>query len=75
MTIDPGLPVALAVALLLALTVTMYLVGRLPEPGSTLLAAARAVVQLSIAALVIAAVIRSLALSLVLLAGMFVVAV
>ena len=75
MTIDPGLPVALAVVLLLALTVTVYLVGQLPQPGSTLLAAGRAVVQLSIAALVIAAVIRSLALSLLLLAGMFVVAV
>ena len=66
-TIDPGLPVALAVVLLLALTVTMYLVGRLPAPGSTLFAAARAIVQLSIAALVIAAVIRSLLLSLLLL--------
>src|SRR6478735_4067254 len=74
-TIDPGLPVALAVVLLLALTVTMYLVGRLPEPGSTLFAAGRAIVQLSIAALVIAAVITSLALSLLLLAFMFVVAV
>ena len=69
-TIDPGLPVALAVVLLLALTVTMYLVGRLPQPGSTLFAAGRAIVQLSIAALVIAAVIRSLALSLLLLAFM-----
>ena len=57
--IDPGLPVALAVVFLLALTVTMYLVGRLPQPGSTLFAAARAIVQLSIAALVIAAVIKS----------------
>ena len=74
-TIDPGLPVALAVVLLLALTVTMYLVGRLPEPGSTLLAAGRAIVQLSIAALVIAAVITSLVLSLLLLAFMFVIAV
>lgn len=74
-TIDPGLPVALAVVLLLTLTVTMYLVGRLPQPGSTLFAAGRAIVQLSIAALVIAAVIRSLALSLLLLAFMFVVAV
>jgi putative ABC transport system permease protein len=73
--IDPGLPVALAVVLLLALTVTMYLVGRLPQPGSTLFAAARAIVQLSIAALVIAAVISSLALSLLLLTFMFVIAV
>ena len=74
-TIDPGLPVALAVVLLLTLTVTMYLVGRLPKPGSTLFAAARAIVQLSIAALVIAAVIKSLLLSLLLLTFMFVVAV
>jgi putative ABC transport system permease protein len=74
-TIDPGLPVALAVVLLLTLTVTMYLVGRLPKPGSTLFAAARAIVQLSIAALVIAAVIKSLVLSLLLLTFMFVIAV
>ena len=38
-TIDPGLPVALAVVLLLTLTVTMYLVGRLLQPGSTLFSA------------------------------------
>ncbi|HET6969042.1 MAG TPA: ABC transporter permease, partial [Ornithinibacter sp.] len=75
MTIDPGLPVALAVVLLLTVTVTTYLVGGLPQPGSTLFAAGRAIVQLSVAALVIAAVIRSLALSLLLLAFMFVVAV
>jgi len=74
-TIDPGLPVALAVALLLTLTVTKYLVGRLPQPRSTLFAAARAIVQLSIAALVIAAVIKSLVLSLLLLTFMFVIAV
>ena len=75
MTIDPGLPVALAVVLLLTVTVVTYLVGGLPAPGATLFAAGRAVVQLSIAALVIAAVIRSLWLSLLLLAFMFVVAV
>ena len=40
-TIDPGLPVALAVLLLLALTVTMYRVGRLPSSGSTVVAAAQ----------------------------------
>ena len=74
-TIDPGLPVALAVLLLLALTVTMYRVGRLPSSGSTVVAAVRAIVQLSLAALVIAAVIRSLALSILLLIGMFTVAV
>lgn len=74
-TIDPGLPVALAVVLLLIVTVTTYLVGRLPRPGATLFAAARAIVQLSIAALVISAVIRSVWLSLLLLTFMFVVAV
>ena len=74
-TIDPGLPVALAALLLLALTVTMYRVGRLPSSGSTVVAAVRAIVQLSLAALVIAAVIRSLALSILLLIGMFTVAV
>ena len=74
-TIDPGLPVALAVLLLLVVTVGAYLAGGLPQPGSTLLAAARAIVQLSIAALVITAVIQSLALSVLLLCGMFVVAV
>ena len=70
-TIDPGLPVALAALLLLALTVTMYRVGRLPSSGSTVVAAVRAIVQLSLAALGIAAVIRSLALSVLLLIGMF----
>ncbi len=74
-TIDPGLPVAIAVVVLLAMTVVVYLVGDLPKPGSTLFAAARAIVQLSVAALVIAAVVRSLALSVLLLCGMFVVAV
>ena len=58
-TIDPGLPVALAVALLLTLTVTMYLVGRLPSPARRCSPRARAIVQLSVAALVIAAVIGS----------------
>jgi putative ABC transport system permease protein len=74
-TIDPGLPVAIAVVLLLTLTTAMYLVGRLPRPGSTLFAAARAVVQLGLAALVIASVIPSLPLSVGLLCVMFSVAV
>lgn len=74
-TIDPGWPVALAIAVLLGLTVTMYVVGDLPHPRSTVVAAVRAIVQLSIAALVIASVIRSLVLSVLLLCGMFVVAV
>ncbi|MGL4174496.1 MAG: ABC transporter permease [Dermatophilaceae bacterium] len=75
MTIDPGLPVALAVIGLLVITVAAYLVGDLLAPVSTLAAAGRAVAQLSVAALVIAAVVRSLVLSVALLAGMFAVAV
>lgn len=75
MTIDPGLPVALAVVVLLAGTAAMYVVGDLPRPASTLVAALRAVLQLGAAALVIAAVVRSLALSVLLLCVMFVVAV
>lgn len=75
MTIDPGLPVALAVVLLLALTTVMYLVGRLPGPGSPAYAMARAVLQLGVAALVITTVVRSLALSVLLLVLMFSIAV
>lgn len=75
MTIDPGLPVALAVVVLLAVTVAAYVVGDLPRPGSAVLAAARAVLQLGVAALVITAVVRSLVLSVLLLCAMFVVAV
>lgn len=75
MSIDPGWPVALACVALLALTLAMYAVGRLPARGSTLVAAARAAVQLGVAALVITTVARSLALSVLLLCGMFAVAV
>ena len=74
-SIDPGWPVALACVALLALTLSMYAVGRLPNAGSTLVAAARAVLQLGVAALVIAAVARTLWLSVLLLCGMFAVAV
>ncbi|HMM96654.1 ABC transporter permease [Phycicoccus sp.] len=75
MTIDPGLPVALAVVVLLAVTVAGYLAGRLPRPASPVLAMARAVGQLGVAALVITAVVRSLVLSVLLLCAMFGVAV
>ncbi len=67
MTIDPGLPVALAVVLLLGVTVAVYVLGRLPRPASPVLAMARAIGQLGVAALVITAVVRSLPLSVVLL--------
>lgn len=75
MTIDPGLPVALAVVLLLALTAAVYVVGRLPRPGSTVVAALRAVAQLGLAAVLITSVISSLALSVALLCVMFSIAV
>ncbi|KRE61666.1 ABC transporter permease [Nostocoides sp. Soil756] len=75
MTIDPGLPVALAVVLLLGVTVVGYVVGRLPGPGSPVLAMARAIAQLGVAALVITTVVRSLVMSVLLLVVMFTIAV
>ena len=75
MTIDPGLPVALAVLALLAVTVVAYVAGRLPRPASPVLAMARAIAQLGVAALVITVVVRSLWLSVLLLGVMFAVAV
>lgn len=75
MTIDPGWPVAGAVAVLVALTVGAYRVGRLPHPVAPVTAAARAVAQLGLAALVITAVIGSLVASVGLLVLMFAVAV
>jgi putative ABC transport system permease protein len=74
-SVNPGWPVATAIALLLAMTIGMYVVGGLPHPHRTLFAAFRAVVQLSVAALVIAAVVRSLWASVGLLTVMFGVAV
>ena len=75
MTITPGWPVAIAIVLLILLTLGAYAVGRLPKAGATLVASARALVQLSLAALVITGVVTSLAWSLVVLAFMFTVAV
>lgn len=75
MSINPGWPVGVAIVLLLVLTVVMYAVGRLPQACSTVFAAVRAIVQLSLAALVITAVISNLVLSVLLLCGMFVIAV
>jgi putative ABC transport system permease protein len=74
-SIDPGWPVATAVVLLLALSLVMYAVGRLPNPGSTAFAAARAILQLGVAALVITSVVGSLPLSVALLCVMFAIAV
>lgn len=75
MTIDPGWPVALACLLLLLTTMIAYAVGRLPTPGSTAFAAMRAVLQLGLAAVVIASVIESLLWSIGLLCVMFSIAV
>ena len=75
MSIDPGVPVALACVLLLAVTVTAYVVGGLPGPHTPVVAMLRAVGQLGVAALVITVVVRSLALSVLLLCAMFAVAV
>lgn len=66
---------ALAVVVLLALTLAAYLVGRLPNPLGTLTAALRAVAQLGVAALVITTALGSLPLSIAVLVFMFVVAV
>ncbi len=75
MSVNPGWPVAIAIVLLLGLTLAMYVAGGLPQPHRTILAAFRAIAQLSIAALVIAAVVRSLWASVGLLVVMFAVAV
>jgi len=74
-SIDPGWPVGLACVALLALTLVMYAVGHLPNAAATLVAAGRAVLQLGVAALVIAAVAQNLLLSVLLLCFMFGVAV
>lgn len=74
MTVDPGWPVGAAVVLLVAMTVALYAVGRLPVPASPVIAAGRAVLQLSVVALLITAVIGSLARSVALLVVMFTIA-
>jgi putative ABC transport system permease protein len=74
-TIDPGWPVAIACLLLLATTLIAYAVGRLPKPASTAVAAVRATLQLGLAALIITAVVQHLGLSILVLCGMFAIAV
>ncbi len=75
MSVNPGVPVAVALALLLGLTMIAYAAGRLPLSRTALLAAARALGQLSLAALVITAVVSRLWASVLLLVLMFAVAV
>ena len=71
MTIDPGWAVAAALALLLGLALVAHRLAGYAMERPVVVAAARAVAQLSVAALVIAAVVRSLALSALLLVVMF----
>ena len=75
MTINPGWPVALALVLLLAVTLAAHRVSRYGLERPVVVAALRAVAQLAVAALVIAAVVRSLALSALLLVVMFAIGV
>ena len=75
MSVNPGWPVAVALVVLMALTMVAYTAGRLPNAPGALLAGARAVAQLSVAALVITAVIRTVWLSVLLVCVMFAVAV
>jgi len=74
-SIDPGWPVAVALAVLLLLALGAHKVAGYGLTLQTFVAAGRAIVQLSIAALLIKAVIDDLVLSLVLVAGMFAMAV
>ncbi|MCU1537227.1 MAG: transporter permease [Humibacillus sp.] len=75
MNISPGWPVALALVVLLAVTVVANRVGRIDLGRDSLVAGARAVVQLGLVALVITAVVGSVGLSLLAVAAMFSVAV
>ncbi len=75
MTVNPGWSVALALLILMAVSVGAYTVGRLPNIGQTVLAGTRAILQLSLAALVIAAVITHLWASILLVCLMFAIAV
>ncbi|GAB3450009.1 hypothetical protein GCM10027517_36920 [Phycicoccus ginsengisoli] len=75
MSINPGWPVALALVLLLALTLAAHRVSRYGLERPVVVAALRAVAQLAVAALLIASVVRSLALSAALLVVMFAIGV
>ena len=75
MTIDPGWPVALALVGLMALTLVAHRAAGFGLDRAALLAGVRACLQLGLAAAVIAAVLRSLVLSLALMVVMFTMAV
>ncbi|NNM45578.1 ABC transporter permease [Knoellia koreensis] len=71
MSIDPGWPVAAALVLLLAVTLVAHRTAGYAMERPVVVAAVRAILQLGVAALVIAAVVRSLVLSCLLLVVMF----
>ena len=75
MDISPGWPVAAALVVLLAVTVGANRVGRIGLGHESLVAGARAVVQLALVALVITSVVGSVWLSLLAVGAMFTVAV
>ena len=75
MDVSPGWPVALALVVLLAVTVVAQRIGRIPLDRQAVVAGARAVVQLSLVALVITAVVGSIWLSLLAVGVMFATAV
>ena len=71
MSIDPGWPVAIALAALLLIALTAHRINGYRLEGPVLVAAIRALVQLSVVALLIRLVIDDLALSWLLVAVMF----
>jgi putative ABC transport system permease protein len=73
--ISPGWPVAVALVVLLAVSVVAHRLGRSGLERQAVLAGLRAIVQLSLVALVITAVVRSIWWSLLAVAAMFVMAV
>ncbi|MEO7131962.1 MAG: ABC transporter permease [Dermatophilaceae bacterium] len=75
MSINPGWPVAIALVVLLSVTVVAHRIGRVGLGREAVVAGVRATVQLTIAAVVIVVVIRSIWLSVLTLLGMFVMAV
>ena len=75
MPVEPGLPVALALGLLLALSLVVHRVGGYRLERTALVSAVRALVQLSVIALLIGAVVDDLRLTALLVLVMFTVAV
>ncbi|MDN5765262.1 MAG: ABC transporter permease [Humibacillus sp.] len=75
MDITPGVPVAVCLVILLAVTVTTNRVARIGLGGAAALAGLRSILQLGLAGLIITAVVRSIWWSLLAVVAMFSVAV